>query len=270
MPQLVTAQVLPLSQVEALPDRMTKEVPPAHSYVLKQHGNMCVATAVIRGGERMLELKGYPEKRYVVAWTHFSGEPVRITPEADKVGMYGSDVAYAISNIGFLRWCALPEEMQKKLELNPLETFGWEDPLTWARDFERFKDKTDKFAIVEPTNMNEIALCLQKGLPVLFISTARWRPVTMRNADGLGNDRVEFATTQFNTNEFHVVCLHGYYTLPIWRDGQEFPVEYTNLINSWGEEPHPLKMIWLDWVQQDRAFSCFAIFPHFLNESQNE
>ena len=72
----VFGQGFPKEYIEGLPDRKTSEVPPAHAYILEQHASMCVATAVIRAGERMLELDGFPKARYVVSWTHFSGRNI--------------------------------------------------------------------------------------------------------------------------------------------------------------------------------------------------
>jgi len=258
---LVLGQGFPKEYIEGLPDRKTSEVPPAHAYILEQHARMCVATAVIRAGERMLELDGFPETRYVVSWTHFSGRNISDVYSEEDIGMYGSDAALAISEIGFLRWDSLPPYMQRQLEADPLAKFDWDAPGGWKSMYEQYKDKTDKYPIAEPTNVNEIALCLRKGLPVLFISSARWRPVRIRDVDDKGGTRLEFGTTQFNTHEFHVVCLRDYFTLPVYKDGQEYPVEYCNLINSHGEPPLPLKMVWLDWIQQDHVFSCFVILP---------
>jgi hypothetical protein len=67
-------------------------------------------------------------------------------------------------------------------------------------------------------------------------------------------------------NSFHVVVLRDYFTLPVVKDGVEYPVEYCNLINSWGEPPLPLKMIWLDLIQKDNVFSCFVILPKTYKE----
>ena len=180
----VFAAEFPLAYVESLPDRMTKDVPPAHAYVLEQHAAMCVACAVTRAGERMLELDGFPEARHIVAWTHYAGRNVEREYKPDEIGVYGSDAALAVSEIGFLRWDALSPYEQRELESNPLTQFDWGGETHWKFVYEKYKDKTDKYPIAEPTNVNEIALCLRKGLPVLFISSARWRPVRIRDIDG--------------------------------------------------------------------------------------
>jgi hypothetical protein len=138
----------------------------------------------------------------------------------------------------------------------------------WKFLFEKYKDKTDKYPVVCPTSVNEIALCLRKGLPVLFLSSARWKPIKIRDVDGKGSTRTEFGTTQYNTDEAHVVCLRDYYTLPVVKDGKEYPVEYCNLINSHGEPPLPLKLIWLDLIQKDNKFSCFVILPQTYDPSK--
>jgi len=222
---------------------------------------MCIACAVTRAGERMLEYEGNTESRYVVAWTHFAGLNIELEYDPSKISEYGSDAALAISEIGFLRWESLSPYEQRQLRENPLSKLGWDNVAVWREAFARYKDKTDRYPIAVPTNINEIALSLQKGLPVLFLSSARWRPLLMRDADGRGNSRLEFGTTQYNTSEFHVVCLRDYFTLPVFRNGKEYPVEYCNLINSHGEPPLPLKMIWLDHIQNDNVFSCFVILP---------
>jgi len=250
----------PLKYVESLPDKLTQDVPAAHAYILEQHNHMCVACAITRAGERMLEYHGKPDTRYVVAWTHISGRNVAREYKHDEIGMYGSDAALAISKIGFLRWDALEPHEQRILQTDPLNQFDWgngEDG--WKFIYAKYKDKTDKYPVAVPTNVNEIALCLQKGLPVLFVSSARWKSIKI--SDGKAGFRTEFGTTQYNVDEQHVVVLRDYFTLPAIKDGKELPVEYCNLINSHGEPPLPLKMIWLDWIQKDNIFSCFTILP---------
>jgi hypothetical protein len=188
---LVTAaaQDFPLKYIESLPDNMTNEVPPAHAYVLEQHGSMCVATAITRAGERMLEYEGDKEARYVVAWTHISGRNVEREYKPDEIGVYGSDAALAISRIGFLRWDALPPYEQRQLKADPLEHFDWGGELGWKQLYEKYKDKTDKYPVAVPNNINEIALCLRKGLPVCFISSAKWKPIRIRDVDGKDGTR---------------------------------------------------------------------------------
>ncbi len=268
IPTLMFAQDFPLKYIEGLPDNQTKDVPVSHAYILKQHNSMCVACAVTRAGERMLEYDGFPDARYVVAWTHNAGRNIANNYKSDEIGVYGSDAALAISAVGFLRWDALSPYEQRELKANPLTQFDWGGEQGWKFLFDKYKEKTDKYPIVCPTNVNEIALCLRKGLPVLFLSSAQWKPIKMRDVDGKGGTRLEFGTTQYNTDGAHVVCLRDYYTLPIVKDGKEYPVEYCNLINSHGEPPLPLKLIWLDLIQKDNKFSCFVILPKTYDPKQ--
>jgi len=260
------AQDFPLAYIEGLPDKRTDAVPPAHAYILEQHNRMCVATAVTRAGERMLEYDGDMESRYIVAWTHNAGRNVANEYKPGEIGMYGSDAALAIAEIGFLRWNVLPQYMQRELKGNPLTQFDWGDGSQWKTLYKKYDNVTDKYPVAEPTNTNEIALCLRKGLPVLFISSAKWKPIRIQNVDGKGGSRLECGTTQFNTTEAHVVCLRDYFTLPLVKDGNEYPVEYCHLINSHGEPPLPLKLIWLDWIQKDNKFTCFTILPKTYNQ----
>ena len=269
IPSFAFAQEFPLKYIEGLPDKQTKDVPVSHAYVLEQHSSMCVACAVTRAGERMLEYDGNTDARYVVAWTHYAGRNVVTEYKDNEVGIYGSDAALAISQIGFLRWDVLAPFEQRQLDAKPLEEFDWGGEDQWRFVFAKYKDKTDKYPVVCPTNVNEIALCLRKGLPVLFLSSARWKSINMRDVDGKGGDRIEFGTTQYNTKDAHVVCLRDYYTLPVVKDGKEYPVEYCNLINSHGEPPLPLKLIWLDWIQLDNKFSCFVILPKTYTPDKN-
>ncbi len=191
------AQDFPLKYIEGLPDNQTKDVPVSHAYILKQHNSMCVACAVTRAGERMLEYDGFPDARYVVAWTHNAGRNIANNYKSDEIGVYGSDAALAISAVGFLRWDALSPYEQRELKANPLTQFDWGGEQGWKFLFDKYKEKTDKYPIVCPTNVNEIALCLRKGLPVLFLSSAQWKPIKMRDVDGKGGTRLEFGTTQY-------------------------------------------------------------------------
>ena len=207
---LLPAQDFPLKYIESLPDKQTQEVPEAHAYVLEQHESMCVACAVTRAGERMLEYEGNNDARYVVAWTHYAGRNVVAEYKDNEVGVYGSDAALAISQIGFLRRDALSPFEQRQISTNPLTQFDWGGESQWKFLFTKYKDKTDKYPVACPENVNEIALCLRKGLPVLFLSSARWKPIVIRDVDGEGGTRTEFGTTQYNTTEAHVVCLRDY------------------------------------------------------------
>jgi hypothetical protein len=251
----------PTEYVKSLPDAPMKgEVPEQHTYKLEQHNAMCVACAIIRGGETMLELEGRSNENYVIAWSHFAGRNVSTNYSDDLIGIYGSDAALAIEQIGFLPASAL-EGVDKNLwNADRVSKLEYTEE-TWESFYNKYKDKAEKYPIAYPTNVNEIALCLSKGLPVLFLSSAQWKLISWRNVDGKGNNRFEFATTQYNTTEAHVVCLRDYYTLPYFKDGKSYPMEYCNLINSHGELPSPLKLFWLDKIQADNKFSCFVILP---------
>jgi hypothetical protein len=254
-------QDFPVEYIKSLPNAPeTSKIPDSHDYTIENHNAMCVACAVIRAGEKMLELDGKPNEQYVIAWTHFSGRNVETNYADDMIGMYGSDAALAIELIGFLPASAL-EGVEKNLwNADRVSKLEYTEE-TWEDLYEKYKNKADKYPVAYPTNVNEIALCLSKGLPVLFLSSAQWRLVQIRNVDGRGNNRFEFATTQYNTKEAHVVCLRDYFTLPYYKDGKAYPMEYCNLVNSHGEKPSPLKMIWLDKIQADNKFSCFVILP---------
>jgi hypothetical protein len=254
-------QSFPVEYIATLPNvPMSGEVPEAHRYKIENHNAMCVACATTQAGEKMLELQGKNNEHYVIAWTHFTGRNVKKSYTKEQIGMYGSDAALAIEQAGFLPASAL-EGVDKNLWVNDKVSKLDYTEDTWLEFYEKYKDKTDKYPIAYPRNVNEIALCLSKGLPILFLSSAQWRLVQMRNVDGKGNNRFEFATTQYNTKEAHVVCLRDYFTLPYYKDEKAYPIEYTNLINSHGEFPSPLKMIWLDKIQADNKFSCFVILP---------
>jgi hypothetical protein len=253
-------ETFPKQYIESLPDAvMSPEIPETHDYKIENHNAMCVACAVTRAGEKILELNGKPDENYVIAWTHFAGRNVSTQYSDEMIGVYGSDAALSIELIGFLPASAL-EGVDKNLwNADKVSKLEYEDK--WDEFYEKYKDKTHKYSIAYPTNVNEIALCLSKGLPVLFLSSAQWRLIQWRNVDGNGNNRYEFATTQYNTKESHVVTLRDYFTLPYYKDGKGYPMEYTNLVNSHGEKPSPLKMIWLDKIQADNKFSCFVILP---------
>jgi hypothetical protein len=256
----IYTQEFPVEYITALPDAaMTREVPDAHAYIVEQHNSMCVAVAVTRAGEKMLEYYGKHDENYVTAWTHHSGRNVADKYTEDQVGMYGSDAALAIETIGFLPASMLQGHEKNEWNSDKISKLGWDD--NWDTVFERYKDKTDKYPIAQPRNVNEIVLCLTKGLPVLFLSSAQWRVISCRNVDGQGHNRMEFATTQYNTKGAHVVCLRDYFTLPYFKDGRGYPMEYCNLVNSHGDAIQPLKTIWLDIVQRDDKFSCFVILP---------
>jgi hypothetical protein len=254
-------QDFPIEYIKSLPNAsITREVPEQHAYLIEQHNGMCVACAVTRAGEKMLEFEGRNNENYVIAWTHFSGRNIGNEYPKELIGMFGSDAALAIREIGFLPASAL-EGVEKNLwNTDPVSKLDYTEE-TWKDLYEKYKDKTDKYPITYPRNVNELALCLSKGLPVLFLSSAQWRLVQMRNVDGRGNNRFEFATTQYNTKEAHVVCLRDYFTLPYYKEDKPYPIEYCNLINSHGEKPSPLKLFWLDKIQADNKFSCFVILP---------
>jgi hypothetical protein len=262
----VFGQDFPTAYIATLPDvPMTSEVPKSHAYKIEQHNGMCVACAVNRAGEKMLELQGKPDEQYVIAWTHFAGRSTRTNYSKEQIGIYGSDAALAIEQFGFLPASAL-EGVDKNLWNNDRVSKLEYTEETWIDFYVKYKDRTHKYPIGYPTNINQVALCLSKGLPVLFLSSAQWRLVQMKNVDGQGTNRFEFATTQYNTKEAHVVCLRDYFTLPFYKDGKAYPMEYCNLINSHGEKPSPLKMIWLDQIQADNKFSCFVILPQKKKE----
>jgi hypothetical protein len=259
--QEIVTNGFPTEYVKSLPDKpMTSEVPEPHNYKLEQHNSMCVACAVTWAGEKMLELNGKPDERYVIAWTHFAGRNVETNYSNDMIGMYGSDAALAIEQIGFLPASALEGVDRNLWNADNVSKLEYTEE-TWESFYNKYKNKAEKYPIAYPTNVNEIALCLSKGLPVLFLSSAQWRLVQMKNVDGQGHNRFEFATTQYNTKEAHVVCLRDYFTLPYYKDGKPYPMEYCNLINSHGELPSPLKLFWLDKIQADNKFSCFVILP---------
>jgi hypothetical protein len=257
----IDATEFPTEQIAALPDvAMTSEVPESHAYKIEQHNGMCIACAVNRAGEKMLEFQGKPDENYVIAWTHFAGRNVETNYTEDQLGVYGSDAALAIERIGFLPASAL-EGIDKNLWNNDKVSKLDYSEETWNEFYNKYKDKSHKYPVAFPNNVNQIVLCLSKGLPVLFLSSAQWRVISWRNADGRGNNRLEFATTQYNTKEAHVVCLRDYFTLPFYKDGKPYPMEYCNLVNSHGDDIKPLKTIWLDTVQRDSKFSCFVILP---------
>jgi hypothetical protein len=255
----VFAQEFPVDYLRSLPDAPeTSKIPESHNYKLEQHNGMCVGCAVTQAGEKMLEFYGTPDERYVIAWTHFAGRNVKTTYTDEMIGLYGSDAALAIELIGFLPASKL-EGVEKNLwNADPVSKLDVED---WESFYNKYKDKADKYPIAHPRNINEVALCLAKGLPVLFLSSAQWRLISWKNVDGKGNNRMEFATTQYNTKEAHVVCLRDYFTLPYYKDNKPYPMEYCNLVNSHGEYPSPLKLLWLDKIQADSKFSCFVILP---------
>jgi hypothetical protein len=256
----VYGEEFPTQYVESLPDApLSQEIPESHNYKIEQHNQMCVACAATRGGEKMLELEGKKNECYVIAWTHFAGRNVETAYSDDEIGMYGSDAALAIELIGFLPASELTGVDKNLWNADKVSKLEYEDK--WDEFYEKYKDKTHKYPIAHPTNVNDIALCLSKGLPVLFLSSAQWRLISWRNVDGKGHNRMEFATTQYNTKEAHVVCLRDYFTLPYFKDGQSYPMEYCNLINSHGELPSPMKLVWLDYIQADNKFSCFVILP---------
>jgi hypothetical protein len=253
-------QDFPTEYINSLPDKRTSDIPEAHAYVIEQHNGMCVACAVTRAGEKMLELKGNNTENYVIAWTHFAGRNVETNYSDEQIGVYGSDAALAIEQIGFLPASALTGVDKNLWRADKVSKLDLKES-DWELFYEVYKDKAHKYPVAYPESVNDIALCLLKGLPVLFLSSAQWRLTSWRNADGKGNNRMEFATTQYNTKEAHVVCLRDYFSLPYYKDGKAYPTEYCNLINSHGEKPAPLKLIWLDKIQQDSKFSCFVILP---------
>jgi hypothetical protein len=253
------AQEFPFDYIKSLPDAtQTNKIPESHYYKIENHNAMCVACAVTCAGEKMLELEGKHNENYVIAWTQFSGRNIKTTYADNLIGMYGSDAALAIELIGFLPASAL-EGVEKNLwTADKVSKLDIED---WDIFYEKYKDKAHKYPVAHPRNVNELALCLAKGLPVLFLSSAQWRLISWKNVDGRGNNRMEFATTQYNTKEAHVVCLRDYFLLPYYKDEKGYPMEYCNLINSHGEYPSPLKLMWLDKIQADNKFSCFVILP---------
>jgi hypothetical protein len=254
-------QEFPVEYIKSLPDApSTSTVPDAHAYVIENHNGMCVACAVTRGGEKMLEYHGDKKETYVIAWTHFAGRNVETSYTADQIGVYGSDAALAIERIGFLPSSALTG-IDKNLWMSKPVSKLERTESDWNDFYNKYKDQAHKYPVAYPTSVNEIVLCLSKGLPVLFLSSAQWRVTSWRNVDGKGHNRMEFATTQYNTKEAHVVCLRDYFSLPYFKDGKSYPMEYCNLINSHGERPAPLKLAWLDWIQEDHSFSCFVILP---------
>ncbi|MDR0336088.1 MAG: hypothetical protein LBI18_03260 [Planctomycetaceae bacterium] len=255
-----------IDYVKSLPDApMSSEVPESHRYKIENHNGMCVACAVTQAGEKMLEYHGKPNECYVIAWTHFAGRNIETKYTKDQIGMYGSDAALAIEQIGFLPASVL-EGVDKNIWNNDKVSKLDYQESDWEFFYNKYKHKADKYPVAFPTNVNEIALCLSKGLPVLFLSSAQWKLISWRNVDGKGSNRFEFATTQYNTKEAHVVCLRDYFTLPYHKDDKSYPMEYCNLVNSHGEFPSPLKMIWLDKIQNDHKFSCFVILPKKIRD----
>ncbi|MDR1270625.1 MAG: hypothetical protein LBK82_13975 [Planctomycetaceae bacterium] len=249
---IITAQEqndFPTAYLESLPDKPLSDViPETHDYIYIQHDSTCVACAVARAGEKISEFEGKNETRYVVAWTHASGRRVDQMYNSDEVGMYGSDAALAIEKFGFLPASELDKTDYNKWYGKQSDKLGWDEDDEWWKVFAKYRNKTDKYPVAIPNNINDVQLCLRKGLPVLFVSTAKWRPAIMRQTG-----RREYITTQFGENGAHVVTLRDYFSFD--------ETEYCNLINSHGERHAPLKLIWLDWIQADYNFSCFVILP---------